>query len=147
MKFRYGGKVYRNSHRRCSVKKGILRNSTKFTGKPLCHRLFFNKVAGLQASKKRCLLKKSVYSFFFNNSSSHRRCSVKKNMFLKIGLQLYSKRDSNTSVFLWVLRNFSETFFAEQFRLTDCSIYERLLLFCEFRQSGMISAGFFLDYC
>ena len=32
------------SHRRCSVRKGVLRN---FTGKHLCQSLFFNKVAGL----------------------------------------------------------------------------------------------------
>ena len=36
--------VGRNSHRRCSVKKGILRNFTKFTEKHLCQSLFFNKV-------------------------------------------------------------------------------------------------------
>ena len=41
----------RSSHRRCSMKKGVLRNSTKFTGKHLCHSLFFNKVAALN-----CLL-------------------------------------------------------------------------------------------
>ena len=33
--------------RRCSVKKNVLRNFAKFTGKHLCQRLFFNKVAGL----------------------------------------------------------------------------------------------------
>ena len=33
--------------RRCFVKKAILRNSAKSTGKHLCHSLFFNKVAGL----------------------------------------------------------------------------------------------------
>ena len=32
---------------RCSVKKGVLRNFAKFTGKHLCQSLFFNKVAGL----------------------------------------------------------------------------------------------------
>ena len=32
---------------RCSVKKVIFRNSTKFRGKHLCHRLFFNKAAGI----------------------------------------------------------------------------------------------------
>ena len=37
---------YRSSHRRCSVKKGVLRNFAKFTGKHLCQSLFFNKVAG-----------------------------------------------------------------------------------------------------
>ena len=34
----------RSSHRRCSVKKGVLRNFAKFTGKHLCQSLFFNKV-------------------------------------------------------------------------------------------------------
>ena len=32
---------------KCSVRKGVLRNFAKFTGKRLCQRLFFNKVAGL----------------------------------------------------------------------------------------------------
>ena len=34
--------------RRCSVKKGVLRNFAKFTGKHLCQSLYFNKVAGLR---------------------------------------------------------------------------------------------------
>ena len=38
----------RSSHRRCSVKKGVLRNYAKFTGKHLCQSFFFNKVAGLR---------------------------------------------------------------------------------------------------
>ena len=33
---------------RCSVKKGVLRNFTKFTGKQLYQSLSFNKVAGLR---------------------------------------------------------------------------------------------------
>ena len=40
-------KHYRSSHRRCSVKKGVLRNFAKFTGKHLCQNLFFNKIADL----------------------------------------------------------------------------------------------------
>ena len=39
---------YRSSHQRCSVKKGVLRNFAKFTGKDLCQSHFFNKVAGLR---------------------------------------------------------------------------------------------------
>ena len=31
---------------RCSVEKIVLKNFAKFTGKHLCHSLFFNKVAG-----------------------------------------------------------------------------------------------------
>ena len=38
----------RSSHRRCSVRKSVLRNFTKFTGKHMCQSLFFNKVAGLR---------------------------------------------------------------------------------------------------
>ena len=32
----------------CSVKKGILKNLAKFSGKHLCWSLYFNKVAGLR---------------------------------------------------------------------------------------------------
>ena len=38
--------LIRSSHRRCSVRKGVLRNYSKFTGKHLYQSLFFNKVAG-----------------------------------------------------------------------------------------------------
>ena len=50
--------MFRSSHQRCSVIKGVLRNFAKFTGKHLCQRLFFNKVAGLRAA---ALLKKSLW--------------------------------------------------------------------------------------
>ena len=39
-------------------KKGVLRNFAKFTGKHLCHRLLFNKVAGLRLTN---LLKKTLW--------------------------------------------------------------------------------------
>ena len=38
--------AYRSSHRRCSARKDVLRNSTKFTGKHLCQSLYLNNVAG-----------------------------------------------------------------------------------------------------
>ena len=41
------GPLLRSSHWRCSVRKGVLRNLAKFTGKHLCQSLLFNKVAGL----------------------------------------------------------------------------------------------------
>ena len=44
--------------RRCSVKKVVLRNFAKFTGKHLCQRLFFNKIADLRPAT---LLKKSLW--------------------------------------------------------------------------------------
>ena len=37
----------RNSHRKCSVRKGVLRNFAKFTATHLCQGLFINKVVGL----------------------------------------------------------------------------------------------------
>ena len=60
----------RSSHRRCSVRKDVLTNFAKFTGKHLRLSLFFNKVSGLKPatlSKKRLwhrpptLLKKSLW--------------------------------------------------------------------------------------
>ena len=45
----------RSSLRRCSVKKGVLRNFAKLTGKHQCQRVFFNKVAGFRSAT---LLKK-----------------------------------------------------------------------------------------
>ena len=38
------GTLFRSSHRKCSIKKGVLRNFAKFIGKHLCQSLFFNKV-------------------------------------------------------------------------------------------------------
>ena len=35
----------RSSHLRCSVRKGVVRNFAKFTGKHLCQSLFFNKIS------------------------------------------------------------------------------------------------------
>ena len=54
---------------RCSVKKGVLRNFAKFTGKHLCQSLFFNKVAGF--FKKETLIQ--VFSCEF--------CEIFKNNF------------------------------------------------------------------
>ena len=39
---------------RCSVKKGVLRNFTKFIGKHLCQRIFFNKAVGLRPGACFC---------------------------------------------------------------------------------------------
>ena len=48
---------FRSSHRRYSVRNGVLRNFAKFTGKHPRHSLFFNKVAGLRPAT---LLKKRL---------------------------------------------------------------------------------------
>ena len=39
---------FRSGHLRCSVRKSVLRNFAKFTGKRLCLSLYLNKVAGLE---------------------------------------------------------------------------------------------------
>ena len=50
--------MFRTSHRRCSLRKGVLRNLEKFTGKNLCQSLFFYEVAGLRPVT---LLKKKLW--------------------------------------------------------------------------------------
>ena len=56
----------RSSHQRCSVKRGVLKSFTKFTGKHLCQSLFFNKVAGLRPKKETLV---QVFSCEFCESS------------------------------------------------------------------------------
>ena len=48
----------RSNHQRCSVRKAVLRNFTKFTGRHLWQSLFFNEVAGLRSAT---LLKKRLW--------------------------------------------------------------------------------------
>ena len=68
---------YRCSHWRCSVKESVLRKVfAKFTGKQLCQRLYFNKVCGPKAVKRRlrhkCFplnLEKFVRTPFLQNTS------------------------------------------------------------------------------
>ena len=64
---------YRSSHWRCSVRKGVLRNYAKITGKHLCQSLFFNKVAGRSST----LLKKKTLAQVF----SCEFCEIFKNTF------------------------------------------------------------------
>ena len=73
IKFHNVAETDRSGHRRCSVKKGVLRNFAKFTGKHLCQRLFFNKVAGQVCNfiKKESLAQ--VFSCEF--------CKISKNVF------------------------------------------------------------------
>ena len=60
----------RSSHRRCSVRKDVLRNYAKFTGRHLCQSLFFNKVPGLRPKKETLA---QVFSCEF--------CEISKNSF------------------------------------------------------------------
>ena len=54
--FFFCGATLRSIHRRCSVRKGVLGNFARFTGKHLCQSVFLNQVAGLRPAislKKR----------------------------------------------------------------------------------------------
>ena len=59
---------FRSSDWRCSVRKGVLRNFAKFTGKHLWQSLFFNKVAGWSNYfwSFSCLLLKISCLFYFS---------------------------------------------------------------------------------
>ena len=63
--------IRRSSHGRCSLRKGVLRNFVKFTGKYLCQSILFNKVAGLRPAT---LLKKKLW---------HRRFPINFPKFLR----------------------------------------------------------------
>ena len=64
----------RTSDQRCSVRKGVLRNFAKFTGKHLCQVLFYNKVAGPEPA---ALLKKETLAQVF----SYEFCEISENTF------------------------------------------------------------------
>ena len=78
----------RNSHQRCSVGKGILRNFAKFKGKHLCQSLFLNKVADLRPAT---LLKKRLWHrYFLVNFAKFLRTSFLENT--SVRLLLYVNR-------------------------------------------------------
>ena len=60
-------KKNRSSHRRCSARKGVLRNFAKFKGKHLCQSLYFNKVANLRPAT---LLKQRLWHRCFPVNSA-----------------------------------------------------------------------------
>ena len=63
----------RSNHRRCSVRKGVLRNFAKFTGKHLCQSLLFNKIAG-------CRSLSNIYQLnnYITNNLSPYLCGYRK---------------------------------------------------------------------
>ena len=69
-------RLFRSSHQRCSLRKGVPRNFAKFTGKHLCLRLFFNKVAGLRHQACNFVKKESLAQVFFCQF-----CEISKNTF------------------------------------------------------------------
>ena len=57
--------IYRTSHWRCSIEKGVLKYFTKFTWKHLCQSLFFNKVAETLAQVFSCRFCEIFKNTFF----------------------------------------------------------------------------------
>ena len=51
----------RSSHQSCSIKKGVPRNFTKFTGKHLCQSLFFKKTLAQVFSCEFCEISKNTF--------------------------------------------------------------------------------------
>ena len=115
---------YRSSHRRCSLKKCILKKVfAKFNGKHLCQRLYFNKVAELKAVKQRLaqafscefieISKNTFITEDLRTTGSAFSFSEKlgKNVFLKIS---QSSQESTCD-----LRNFQEHLFYGT-PLNDC---------------------------
>ena len=68
--------INRTSHQRCSIRKAVLENFAKFTGKHRCQSLSFNKVAGLR-SQPATLLKTRLWHY------SCEFCEMFKNTFLE----------------------------------------------------------------
>ena len=95
------------SHRRCSTRKGVLRNFAKFTGKELCQGLVFNKATGLRPAT---LLKEKLWRKCFPvNFAKFLRASFFQNTPGRplLEFQLFS-------VLLW--RPFMETFLYNAFQ-------------------------------
>ena len=70
------------------MKKGVLRNFTKFTEKHLCQSILFNKVTGLRPIKKETLAR--VFSCEF--------CEISKNTFFTERLWITASIHSMTSL-------------------------------------------------
>ena len=68
--------IIRSSHRICYVRKSVLRNFAKLTGKHLYQSLFFNKIAGLSLQLYRTALGDCFSMFRFKS------CDLSKTLFL-----------------------------------------------------------------
>ena len=88
----------RSIHGRCSVRKGVLRNLARFTGKHLCHSLFLNKVGGLRPAT---LLKKRLWHMFFLvNFAKFLRTTFLQNtsgrlLLKKVGSYFFERKDND----------------------------------------------------
>ena len=95
----YDGKTDRSTHRRYSVKKGVLRNFAKFTGKHLCQSLFFNEFFNLFFIKKETL----------SQVSSCELCEISKNTFSTEHLRTVASELIKTKIKCCLKRKFLST--------------------------------------
>ena len=82
--------IYRSSHRRCSIKKSVLRNFSKFTGKHLYQSLFFNNVTEhlwWLLLHLVCLIQSILWKEFFCSQYSN---NFLKNISVLISISVYS---------------------------------------------------------
>ena len=82
----------RSRHQRCSIKKAVLKNFVKFTGKQCCSPFLIK----LQTFKFEALLKKTLqHRFFAVNTAKFLRKTFLKNicerLFLNIEIDIYHK--------------------------------------------------------
>ena len=100
--------LFRSIFHRCSVKKGVLENFVKFTGKHLCHGLVFNKVAG---QRPATLLKKRHWH----------RC-------FPVNLAKFSRASFFKEHLLWLLpsvvRGFSEQTYRKTLYISPPPVYK-----------------------
>ena len=82
--------IFRSSHQKCSMKKGALRNFTKFTRKHLCQSLFFyNKVARVRSAT---LLKRRLWHNCFPlNFAKFRRTPLSQNTSWRLLLYFHKR--------------------------------------------------------
>ena len=107
--------MYRSSHRRSSVRKGVLRNFAKFIRKHLRQSLYFNKVTGLVFRKKGAL--RNVSNFTENH--------LRQSLFL---IKFLFQIKTLALVFSCKFCEFSKnTFFTEHVR-TTASICKTLIM-------------------
>ena len=100
---------YKSSHPKSSIKKIVLKNFTKFTGKHQCKSLFFNKVAGLRLAtlfkkrlRHRCFpvnFRKFLRTLFVQNTSGGCfYCSHFIHETRKITITIQEKTNSSSSL-------------------------------------------------
>ena len=94
---------FSSSHWSCSLRKGVLRNSVKFTGKHLWQSLFFSKVAGWGDCfwSFSCLLLKISCLFYFNRKMKWKRGNTLmefKYLLFCSTIDLFDVKDSKRNV-------------------------------------------------